>query len=135
MVFPTITSETVITEQLSGNNITVVNKNNGEVEKIDNDLEQHGEGTYNILQNNFNNKFAVEELTTRITEKAKIVRITLGDVDIDALTPNKEFTLIFEESEINAKYGGSYRLGYCRHYFKKSGLEYIVSSDCILYKQ
>lgn len=130
-----ITSETVITEQLSGNNITVVNKNNGEVEKVETNLEQHGSGTYNILQNNYNNKYAVETLTTRITEKAKIVRITLGDVDIDALTPNKEFTLVFEESEINSNYGGSYRLGYCRHYFKKSGLEYIVSSDCILYKQ
>lgn len=130
-----ITSETVITEQLSGNNITVVNKNNGEVRNVRTNLEQHGSGTYNILQNNYNNRYAVEALTTRITEKAKIVRITLGDVDIEALTPNKEFTLIFEESEINSTYGGSYRLGYCRHYFKKSGLEYIVSSDCILYKQ
>lgn len=131
----TITSESVINEQITGNNLTVVNKNTGEIEKIETGMEQHGDGTYNIVQNSYNNKFATEILTTRITEKSKIVRLTLGDVDIDALTPNKEFTLTFEESEINSVYGGSYRLGYCRHYFKKSGLEYIVSSDCILYKQ
>ena len=131
----TITSESVLNEQITGNNLTVVNKNTGEIEKIETGMEQHGDGTYNIVQNSYNNKFATEILTTRITEKSKIVRLTLGDVDIDALTPNKEFTLTFEESEINSVYGGSYRLGYCRHYFKKSGLEYIVSSDCILYKQ
>lgn len=131
----TITSESVLNEQITGNNLTVVNKNTGEIEKIETGMEQHGDGTYNIVQNSYNNKFATEILTTRITEKSKIAHLTLGDVDIDALTPNKEFTLIFEESEINSVYGGSYRLGYCRHYFKKSGLEYIVSSDCILYKQ
>ena len=130
-----ITSDTIINEQIKGNNITVVNKNTGEVDKIETDLEQHGDGTYNILQNNYNNKYSTEILTTRLSEKSKVVSITLGDIDIDALTPNKEFMLIFEDSEINSDYGGSYRLGYCRHYFKKSGLEYIVSSECILYKQ
>ena len=98
-----ITSDTIINEQIEGNNITVVNKNTGEVDKIETDLEQHGDGTYNILQNNYNNKYSTEILTTRLSEKSKVVTITLGDIDIDALTPNKEFMLIFEDAKVEKK--------------------------------
>lgn len=126
-------SNSVINDQLVGNRIMSITPD-GNIRTVDSTANQHGDGTYKIIKNKFNNEFLVYSMATRIQEQSKIITISVGDFDVNAFSPNKEFTFKFDDSRINQEYGGNYRLSSCKIYFKKSGEEYTVSGEGVFKK-
>lgn len=125
-----ITSITVKSDQIEGNNYIIINPNTGKTSVIKSDTVQRGDGTYRILVNKFNNNKIQDFLIKRKKEEGCIISLNLKDVDLKALTPNKEFLFVFEDQKVNKEFGGKYRLVKSVNIFIKDGEEFKVSSNC-----
>jgi len=123
-------NESVIADQLDGNNLLIINPSTGQVENIKSNTIQRGQGTYKLLINNYNNKYSNTALKNKKSEDSNIISVAISDFDIDALTPNKEFLFVFENSAINKKYNGSYRISRTNIIFAKQGEDFVISSSC-----
>ena len=116
-----ISNKTMGNEHIDSNNIISVNNKDGNIKKIDTDVIQRGTGNYAFVENKYNNNFALSEQKLMIEENSIIINFSTEDIDIDALTPNKEIRVIFNDIQKNKKYGGSYRITKLYSMFQKQG--------------
>lgn len=126
----TMNSRSIISDQIDGNNFIVINPNTGENSTIKSKATQRGEGTYKVLINKFNNKRINDYLIKRKKEESNILNTIISNIDIDSITPNKEFLFIFEDQNINKKHGGKYKLIKNICFFVKEGEEFDISLNC-----
>ena len=68
-------------------------------------------------------------------ENECVVQTAILSIDIDLLTPNKEFLITFSNSELNKIYGGNYRISKEVFILKKDGENLINTSESIFKKQ
>lgn len=130
-----ITNQNILNDQIQGNNITVINNKTNNVNNIKTDTTQIGNANKNIYVVKENNKFMVNELKERLNENECILSIAFLGIDLDCLTPNKEFLLTYEDSKLNKKYGGGYRISKYTAALKKDGDELVGSIECLFKKQ
>jgi hypothetical protein len=57
-----------------------------------------------------------------------VVNVLLMDYDIDMVTPNKKFNLVFEDTGLTSKYNGVYMLTSINHKFIKDGSDFSITS-------
>lgn len=129
-----INNLSVVGDQIDGNNMLIINPNSGVATKNESKTIQRGTGTYKILVNRFGNEFSNNVAKIRKSETSNIVNIVISNFDVNALTPNKEFLFIFEESSLNQIHGGTYRLCSNKIEFVKKGNEFFVYAACELKK-
>ena len=82
---------------------------------------QLGSGTERIVLDDYGNKYTTEAAKHRKNENDFIINVTLSDIDISCLTPNKKFSVLFQTSKINLIRGGDYRISHMAFTFKKIG--------------
>jgi hypothetical protein len=117
----------VTNDQIEGNHIYIVNSLSGKTTDIKSNAPQRGDGTYKVLFNKYNNEYAAKAEAYRRNENGNIIQINLGDIDIEALTPNKEFLFTFEDLVFNRDHGGSYRIIKSTMVLAKQGEEFSMS--------
>jgi len=125
-----IYSGSVVADQLMGNNFIIIDPKQGSVQNIKPETVQRGVGTYQVLVNNYANEYSNNDAKTRKIENNTIINLSISDFNIDAITPNKEFVFIFDNTKINSSYSGSYRLTKRILQFKSEGSEFIMSGLC-----
>lgn len=130
-----ITNQNILNDQIRGNNITIINNKSNNVNDIKTDTTQIGKANKNVVVIKENNKYMVNEIKERLKENECVLSIAFLGIDLDCLTPNKEFLLTYEDSKLNKKYGGGYRISKYTAAFKKDGDELVGSVECLFKKQ
>ena len=125
----------LLNDQLSGNNIVVVNNKTNKIDNINPNTTQIGESNVKYLTTKEDNEFSINEIKYRMEENECVVQTAILSIDIDLLTPNKEFLITFSNSELNKIYGGNYRISKEVFILKKDGENLINTSECIFKKQ
>jgi hypothetical protein len=103
------TSPSNTKDALEGNNVSFVDPKNNETTNVEGAGEQNGSGNSRIMEDNYNNEFNKSTVLSEVVESSKVATITLYDYDDDAMTPNKEFVITFDDSELSNR-NGFYRL-------------------------
>lgn len=116
-----ISNVAVIKDQTDGNNRLIINPAGGNTVDIKAKTVQRGGGTYKVLYNKYNNSFINSSEKIKAESDNRVINVTMADIDIDAFTPNKEFTFTFEDPSINKEIGGNYRLVNSNFIFVKNG--------------
>lgn len=116
-----ISNVAVIRDQTDGNNRLIINPAVGNTLDIKAKTIQRGGGTYKVLYNKYNNSFINSSEKIKVESDNRVINVTMADIDIDAFTPNKEFTFTFEDPSINKEIGGNYRLVNSNFIFVKNG--------------
>lgn len=102
---------TNVNDALIGNESTIIDLNDGDVSEINTDLKSvHGKKINTITTTNCSNKYLYSALKHQKEENTTKVTVTIRDVDINYITPNKTISLQFTDLESDKKYGGLYRL-------------------------
>jgi hypothetical protein len=125
-----IKNESISSDQVIGNNSIIISPYRGDIQIIESGATQRGTGTYKLYVNKYFNKYSNNANKIRKSENSCIININITDFPIDAISPNKEFKFIFENTNINQTYGGSYRITRSILQFKKQGEEFIINGDC-----
>lgn len=123
-----------LSDQTSGNKLTVVNTKANSTSTVNPNVSQFGSGTEKVVLDDYGNKYTTSAAQYRIMEDNFIVDLTLSDLDISCLTPNKKFMLLFENSKINSSKGGSYRLARMAFTFKRIGQVFNVTGGATFKK-
>lgn len=105
-----ISKPSILRDQLTGNHRLVVNPLNDATYNLKSKVEQRGDGTYNVLMNPYDNKYANSAEKFMIESSSVILRLTVNDIDRELCQPNKEFLFVFQDKKAQKKYGGNYRL-------------------------
>jgi hypothetical protein len=124
-----IKAASVVADQTVGNNIHFVDPSTGDVNTHTSAITtQRGKGTYRVVIDKYNNRFRRISERKRREELRNIAEIMIADFDIDAISPNKEFMLTYEDSSLNLTHGGNYRVSNSLITFIKQGEEFSISS-------
>lgn len=127
----TMSNPSVINDLTDGNKLIIVTPSTGKIVKVNPDTVQVGNGSYKVLVDKFNSQFAIETERYKRDETGSILQLNIGDFDIDAFSPNKEFMFTFEDANINKNYGGPYRISQASFIFTKQGDDFTISGQHI----
>ena len=130
-----IANKSLLNNAIYGNKTVLINAKSGSTSYIDSKLKQRGDSQTNIAIQKNTNKYAVKSQKLKMTENEYDVTLILKDVDLEILTPNKCFKLIFQNTKLNDTYGGTYRISKCLTTFTKMGDELNPSTICEFKKQ
>lgn len=129
-----IQNDSITYDILVGNDIESVSSYDGEVSG----------GTANTTTEDSNNSRTVKNVTenpyfntTYIKQSESrnvVMELMLSDYDLDYLKPNRVYHMIFEESKLNKKYKGYYKLVRATHTFSLTGGQFQVMSDVVVKK-
>jgi hypothetical protein len=81
-----------------------------------------------IIENNTENQWFSDIYNSLINGKNVVIEVPLADYDIGAITPNKAFKLVFEDSSLSLKYRGNFILTEASHCFVKEGESFTLTS-------
>lgn len=115
-------------DAISGNNVTIVDSRGDETDIVEGAGVQRGNGNSKIVSDNYGNIYNKSTLLSDITERNKRITITTMDYNEDALTPNKEFLLVFEDPKRQAD-NGFYRIISSKMILRKKGSELDVTGQ------
>ncbi|WP_304576671.1 hypothetical protein [Romboutsia ilealis] len=130
-----IASSSIITNQLDGNDALFITPSENKKTTYKHELPNRGGNNVKIYVSEDSNKFFTEAESVRLMESNCVLNVSFIDTDLSALTPNKEFVIKFEETDVNKEYGGKYRLSKYLAIFKKEGNEFSLLSNCELRRQ
>ena len=105
----TFVSPSASTDAISGNNVAVIDSNKNETLDIKGAGTQRGTGNSKVTSDNYSNEFNKASMLSKIVEESSQAIIELTDYDEEALTPNKEFIIAFDDSKMKNR-NGFYRV-------------------------
>lgn len=127
-------SPSITNDIMEGNNLIVVTPGTGSVTRVNPNTVQMGKGTSKVLIDNLANRYAVDAERIRREEAGNMISLMIGDHDIEAISPNKQFMFTFEDVEIQRNHGGTYRISKSVITLVKQGEEFSISSQNIFSK-
>ena len=130
-----IMNKSLLNNAVYGNKTVLINSKSGDVSYIDQNLKQRGTSQTNIAIQKNTNSYAIKSQKLRLAENEYDITIILKDVDIETLAPNKCFKIIFQNTELNDSYGGTYRISKSITTMTKMGEELNPSTICEFKKQ
>jgi hypothetical protein len=116
-----------INDNTFGNNFVTINPNTGNVATTKTDSSKAIKKVF--IQNSGDD--TTSSLKNQLTENTRVLTCGFSSVDLDMLSPNKQFMLTIENSE-NKKYNGNYRLTRTVATFVKEGSFYNPVITCSL---
>lgn len=124
----------LIDEQLTGSNISFVDTTNNEMTTVHPNVQNRNTKNTKVYVNNFSNEYLPTIIENHKSEEDNIISALIYDFDMDALSPNKKFVLSFQDTEIQKKYGGNYRITNTKLVMLKQGDAFDISGEIILKK-
>ena len=125
----------ITSNQINGNKVRIIDSKAGSTQSV-------GGQTTSVIKNNDHlltikdgNAFAASELKVRMEENECICGITLIGVDTEVVSPNKEVLVTFEDSNLQKRYGGNYRISKTITILTKDAEELVGEVQVILKKQ
>ena len=105
-----ISNGSVSNDILLGTDVKVINKSLGTITESSSKATTNGKANKAIIENNGENPWIGTTFTAQSASNSLILSGFMGDVDLSSLTPNKKFTMIFEDQNLTNKYKGTYFL-------------------------
>jgi hypothetical protein len=130
-----IKNTNIVTNQLAGNKVKIIDAKNGSNQQIDPNITTVGSTNEHLLMIKDGNSYASTELKTRFEENECICGVTLIGIDTEVFSPNKEVIVTYEDPDLNKKYGGNYRIVKSTTALTKDASELIGEVNVILKKQ
>lgn len=99
-------------KEIIGDSINVLNVDNINSTNVSLELNSYNNDitkNKNLVNYN-NNEFLINEFKSTLQNRQISVSMDLVNIDISYITPNKEIVLIFEDDDIEKKYGGHYSI-------------------------
>lgn len=124
----------IIEDQISTTNIVSVNPETGRKRNLTPNVPHRGDATERVVVNKYGNTFAEDEYSVRKEETESIIETVFFGVDIDILTPNKRFIFAFEDTTVQKRIGGTYRIKKVTFGFSKEGTEFSASARATFVK-
>ena len=120
-------SKSMEREQMFGSKMQILDKKDGTFEEIspENTTVDGGGSSSRYMvsyDGDASTKYAVKQ---RLEEEALIMKVAIDNADIDMMEPNKEYKLVFLDSNLS-KYNGSYRLSRITVSFRKSDKDWFA---------
>ena len=129
-----ITNKSLINNAIYGNKMLLINSKSDSVSSIEPELIQRGSSNTIVNIQKHTNSYLKNSDKITLIENEYSVKVILKDVDLESLTPNKCFKLIFQNTSLNEKYGGTYRISHMLTTFRKMGEEFDSDTICELKK-
>lgn len=130
-----IVNRSVVNNVTFGNKKVLLNAKNDNVSYIDEGLKQRGESITTIEIEKQSNSYTKNEHKMRLIENEYDVNVIMKDIDFELLSPNKCFKLIFQNTDVNGAYGGTYRVSKSMVVLTKMGNELDSYLICEFKKQ
>jgi hypothetical protein len=130
-----IKNTNIMSNQLSGNKIKIIDSKTGSVNNINPKTTTIGGTNEQIFTINEGNAYTISDVKTRIEENECICGVTLIGVDSEVVSPNKEILVTYEDPKLNKQYGGNYRVTKSITMLSKDGQELLGEVDVTLKKQ
>ena len=112
-----------VANEYMGTNATIIN-NDGSVSTANS-----GNGdSYNVLSVTTHNNYLADEMSLRMKEMSCVVYLSLQNVDLNLLTPNKTFRIMSTDTNITKKVNGLFRLVSTQTTFIKSGDHFLPTT-------
>ena len=127
----TFYDESVTQDILVGKEVRIIDINSGEIEDT---LNNDEDGRRRIILNSGYNKYFKKIYKSQVASTEAVITLTLQDVDLSMLTPNKKFKFIFEDITLSRKYKGNYILAKTEIMMVRGSNEYTVLVNCVFRK-
>jgi hypothetical protein len=140
IVTSSITMKTAspIANVTTGTDVILVDSISDSIDVVSPETNHRGNTTSKVVDKldiaDMTNEFAQNEINARISEQDSIIDAVFTGVDVGILTPNKRFTFVFEDTDIQKQIGGVYRLVKATSSLSPKNSELNVSSNCTFYK-
>ena len=115
-------SSSAVNDAISGNNVTIIDADTNETTIVEGAGDQRGSGNHKVVSDNYSNEFNKSTMLSDINEKNLRYDIVTYDYNDFAMTPNKEFCILFEDPARSTN-NGFYRLISSIIIFSKKGPE------------
>ena len=124
-----IESKSMITDQVYGSGFNIVDNSTGEVTTVSPDTKTISDSKKinRTLVVNSGNSRTSTALNARLSEESSMVQLSIDNVYLPMLNPNKQFDLLFLSSSLSA-YSGKYRVRTVFTTFNKSDGEWFTPS-------
>ena len=119
---------------MNESDIISVDSYSGNINTLKSDINVSEQRSAKVIDNNTENPFFGNIYVSRIGTKDTVVELTLSDFDIDSITPNRRFKLLFEDSDLANKYNGNYKITSVAHTFVRNGRDFKINSVAIMKK-
>lgn len=129
-----ISSPTMSTNVIQGTNAVSIDMQNANTTTSYSNANVIGKSNNTVLFNNVSNPYMGNVYAMQQYANSTVIYITIQNVDIEAFTPNKIFSIIFEDQDLSKKYKGIYKLSSITHTFVSSGSYYGIESTLTLKK-
>ena len=116
-------NSSVSKDVLSGSDVLVVNPTTNDKTEATSKTTVMGKSNTAILDDEASNPWLATTFTAQTSSNALIIYGAMADVDISALTPNKKFSIVFEDQKLTSKYKGTYFLSNCMFKFVNDSAE------------
>ena len=127
-------SDSISDDVLRGNKSVLVNTNTNNITTSTGETIQRGEGSYDIVNTNTSNEWLANTLAAQKQANSSVITCSAGGFDIDAIKPNKKYTIIFENTKQGQKYKGIYLLADYTFTLEKSGSDFLLDGQFTLKK-
>lgn len=108
-------------DAIDSSNITIVNAKSGSVNSLTSDVDRRGQGSQKILYDDIGRSRMGTVLKGEMETASTTVTLSLTNIDIDALKPNKEFVVKYLDSKAGQGVSGNYRLSKIDYSFINNG--------------
>lgn len=114
-----IMNESISNDILVGNDAVFISYNDNIISKTSDDAVQKS-----VIENHGLNSFYPTEYKAQVNSMKNVFSLSMIDIDLDVITPNKKFIMEFENTKLSRKYKGKYILCSTNIYFKNKGEEF-----------
>lgn len=123
-----ISASTMVSNVITGTDAAAITAKSGSLTTVESKSLIRDKSNKAILFNDTSNPFMAETFAAQQYGNATTISITLENLAMESFTPNKVFSFIFEDPNLNAKYKGTYRLSSSVYSFTPAGTNYKVTA-------
>lgn len=124
-----------VTDHITGNNLSTLDAKDNLPSKIWGIGLQRGSGITRVENNANINPYMQTQYINDVQERNLTMNVTLFDVYMWALTPNKEFTVQYVDSNIDPVFSGCYRIKNTDFVFNKNGEQLTLTANVQMVKK
>lgn len=119
---------------INGTDISVVDVYTNSSSELESGSKVVGKANTKILYNTTSNTYMSTTYLAQQKANSVTISIVIENMVLEAFNPNKIISIIFEDSKLNAKYKGKYKVANAIHTFAMGGDDYRLTSTLYLKK-
>lgn len=129
-----VSSNTVSTNVIQGTDADVIDMRNYSTISSSSGAKTSGKTNSKAIFNTRSNKYLAETFAAQQKANSTVISIVLENLNIESFNPNKSISVIFENTSLNSKYKGTYRVANAIYNFTPTSNDYALTAALVLKK-